>query len=209
MSLTHISISSDSNVESVRFSASHVISSDTKTEIVAVPAIIPEDDSETEPSEAPPLLDYVPALPNYFPESDTESDLEESPEEDPSEDDSSSDDASETAGPLVVQAAPAPLQIVPVLPALPCRPAILVRPGQAIPFDRPYRIHPNGVRMLLTARKRVRAPPALSPATKAAIADWIATPPPLSLGSSSKYSPPSLLGSSSSAPCWAMYYKVQ
>ncbi|GJZ87966.1 putative reverse transcriptase domain-containing protein, partial [Tanacetum coccineum] len=172
MSFTHISISSDSDAESVRSSASHVISSDTETEIVA-------------------------------------SDLEESPEEDPSKDDSSGDDASETAGPLVVQAALAPLQIVPMLPALPCRPAILVRPGHAIPFGRPYRIHPNGVRMLLTARKRVRAPPALSPATEAAIVEWIAAPPPLSLGSSSKYSSPSLLGSSSSAPCWAMYCENQ
>ncbi|GJT89638.1 putative reverse transcriptase domain-containing protein [Tanacetum coccineum] len=176
MSLTHISISSDFNTESVRSSASHVISSDTETEIIAVPAIIPEDDLETEPSEAPPSPDYVLASPKYFPGSDTESDLEELPLEDPSEDDSSGDDASETAGPLC---------------------------------GRPYRIHPNGVRMLLTARKRVRAPPALSPSTEAAIAEWITAPPPLSLGSSSKYSSPSLLGSSSSAPCWAMYCEVQ
>ncbi|GJW64813.1 putative reverse transcriptase domain-containing protein [Tanacetum coccineum] len=32
---------------------------------------------------------------------------------------------------------------------------ILVRPGEAIPFGRPYRTHPNGSRKLLTARKRV------------------------------------------------------
>ncbi|GJX18494.1 hypothetical protein Tco_0221171 [Tanacetum coccineum] len=68
------------------------------------------------------------------------------PEESPSEDDSSGDDVPKTAG-LEVQAAPtplAPLQIVPALPALPHKPAILVRPGQAIPFGHPYRIHPNG-----------------------------------------------------------------
>ncbi|GJU67063.1 putative reverse transcriptase domain-containing protein [Tanacetum coccineum] len=34
--------------------------------------------------------------------------------------------------------------------------ATLVRPGEAIPFGRPYRTHPNGPRKLLTARKRVR-----------------------------------------------------
>ncbi|GKA07892.1 putative reverse transcriptase domain-containing protein [Tanacetum coccineum] len=54
--------------------------------------------------------------------------------------------------------------------------------------------------MLLTARKRVRAPPALSSATKAAIAQWIATPPPLSSDLSSGFSSSLPLGSSSSAP---------
>ncbi|GJX76377.1 hypothetical protein Tco_0323188 [Tanacetum coccineum] len=38
--------------------------------------------------------------------------------------------------------------------------AILVRPGEAIPFGRPYRTHPNGPCKLLTARKRVRPIPA-------------------------------------------------
>nr|GEV85397.1 hypothetical protein [Tanacetum cinerariifolium] len=116
----------------------------------------------------------------------------------PSEDDSFDDDVSETAR-LEVQAAHAPHQIVPAPPTLSHRPAILVQPRQAILFGRLYRIHPNAVYILLTARKRVRAPPALSPATKAAIAQWIAMPPPLSSGSSSKYSSSSMLGSSSSA----------
>ncbi|GJU91551.1 hypothetical protein Tco_1303974 [Tanacetum coccineum] len=40
------------------------------------------------------------------------------------------------------------------------RPAILIRPGEAIPFGRPYRTHPNGPRKLLTARKRVGPFPA-------------------------------------------------
>ncbi|GKD99185.1 hypothetical protein Tco_1383082, partial [Tanacetum coccineum] len=35
------------------------------------------------------------------------------------------------------------------------RPAILVRPGEAIPFGRPYRTYLNGPRKLLTVRKRV------------------------------------------------------
>nr|GEU53649.1 putative reverse transcriptase domain-containing protein [Tanacetum cinerariifolium] len=36
------------------------------------------------------------------------------------------------------------------------RPAILIRPGEAIPFGRPYRTHPNKSCKLLTIRKRVR-----------------------------------------------------
>ncbi|GJS41088.1 diacylglycerol kinase 4-like protein [Tanacetum coccineum] len=93
-----------------------VMDIDTETSILAVPAIVPRDDSETEQLEA--LM---------------QSDLEESP----SEDDSSGDDTLETARPLVVQAAPAPpppLQIIHMLPALPRRLAILSRPRQAIPF---------------------------------------------------------------------------
>ncbi|GKB26614.1 hypothetical protein Tco_0866015, partial [Tanacetum coccineum] len=35
------------------------------------------------------------------------------------------------------------------------RPTILIRHGEAIPFEQPYRTHPNGLRKLLTARKRV------------------------------------------------------
>ncbi|GJZ01507.1 hypothetical protein Tco_0519468 [Tanacetum coccineum] len=40
------------------------------------------------------------------------------------------------------------------------RPAILIRPEEAIPFGRPYRTHLNGSRKLLTARKRVGPLPA-------------------------------------------------
>ncbi|GKD16078.1 hypothetical protein Tco_1205236, partial [Tanacetum coccineum] len=42
------------------------------------------------------------------------------------------------------------------------RPAILVQPGEAIPFGRPYCTHPNGPCKLLTVRKRVGPFPALS-----------------------------------------------
>ncbi|GJR73105.1 hypothetical protein Tco_0085470 [Tanacetum coccineum] len=38
--------------------------------------------------------------------------------------------------------------------------AILIRPGEAIPFGRPYRTHLNGPRKLLTTRKRVGPLPA-------------------------------------------------
>ncbi|GKG45721.1 hypothetical protein Tco_0498167, partial [Tanacetum coccineum] len=40
------------------------------------------------------------------------------------------------------------------------RSAILIRPGEAIPFGRPYRTHLNGPHNLLTARKRVGPLPA-------------------------------------------------
>ncbi|GKF95559.1 hypothetical protein Tco_0288294, partial [Tanacetum coccineum] len=41
-------------------------------------------------------------------------------------------------------------------PGIRQRLATLIRPGEAIPFCRPYRTHSNGPRRLLTARKRVR-----------------------------------------------------
>ncbi|GKF27877.1 hypothetical protein Tco_0094219, partial [Tanacetum coccineum] len=50
---------------------------------------------------------------------------------------------------------PAYLQIVPTLPGLPGLPAILVLPRQEIPLGRPDRTHPNRVRKMLIARKRV------------------------------------------------------
>ncbi|GJT22051.1 hypothetical protein Tco_0891988 [Tanacetum coccineum] len=66
---------------SVESSASHVILSDTETAVDEVPAIVPEDNLETELSEAssspdyvPASPDYVPATPDYFPGSDKESD---------------------------------------------------------------------------------------------------------------------------------------
>ncbi|GJW76490.1 hypothetical protein Tco_0138172 [Tanacetum coccineum] len=48
-----------------------------------------------------------------------------------------------------------PLAPVVALPWIRRRLAILVRPGEAIPFGRPYRTHPNRPRKLLTVRKRV------------------------------------------------------
>ncbi|GKE32912.1 hypothetical protein Tco_1452234 [Tanacetum coccineum] len=53
-----------------------------------------------------------------------------------------------------------PLAPVAAPPEIRRRLAILVRPGEAIPFGRPYRTHPSGSRKLLTARKRVRPFPA-------------------------------------------------
>ncbi|GJZ93255.1 hypothetical protein Tco_0665320 [Tanacetum coccineum] len=49
-----------------------------------------------------------------------------------------------------------PLALVISLPKIRRHSATLIRPGEAIPFGRPYRTHPNGPLKLLTARKRVR-----------------------------------------------------
>nr|GEV80946.1 hypothetical protein [Tanacetum cinerariifolium] len=48
-----------------------------------------------------------------------------------------------------------PLAPVVAPPNIRRRPAILIRPGEDIPFGRPYLTHPNKPRKLLTARKRV------------------------------------------------------
>ncbi|GJY27232.1 hypothetical protein Tco_0401958 [Tanacetum coccineum] len=53
-----------------------------------------------------------------------------------------------------------PLAPIVAPPEIRRRSATLIRPGEAIPFGRPYRTHPNGPRKLLTARKRVRPLPA-------------------------------------------------
>ncbi|GJZ27558.1 hypothetical protein Tco_0571811 [Tanacetum coccineum] len=53
-----------------------------------------------------------------------------------------------------------PLAPIVAPPGIRQRPAILVRPGEAIPFGRPYRTHLNGPHKLLTVRKRVGPFPA-------------------------------------------------
>ncbi|GKE51116.1 hypothetical protein Tco_1486272 [Tanacetum coccineum] len=53
-----------------------------------------------------------------------------------------------------------PIAHVTAPPRIHRRSAILIRPGEAIPFGRPYRTHLNGPCKLLTARKRVRPIPA-------------------------------------------------
>ncbi|GJZ18443.1 hypothetical protein Tco_0554566 [Tanacetum coccineum] len=53
-----------------------------------------------------------------------------------------------------------PIAPVTAPPGIRRRSAILIRPGEAIPFGRPYRTHLNGPRKLLTARKRVGPLPA-------------------------------------------------
>ncbi|GKF51095.1 hypothetical protein Tco_0147562, partial [Tanacetum coccineum] len=53
-----------------------------------------------------------------------------------------------------------PIAPITAPPGIRRRSAILILPGQAIPFGRPYRTHLNGPRKLLTARKRVGPLPA-------------------------------------------------
>ncbi|GJX72656.1 hypothetical protein Tco_0309827 [Tanacetum coccineum] len=53
-----------------------------------------------------------------------------------------------------------PIAPVTAPPGIHRRSAILIRPGEAIPFGRPYRTHLNGPHKLLTARKRVGPIPA-------------------------------------------------
>ncbi|GJT63727.1 hypothetical protein Tco_1015207 [Tanacetum coccineum] len=57
---------------------------------------------------------------------------------------------------------PSDFPIAPVTapPGIRRRPAILIRPGEAIPLGRPYRTRPNGPRRVMTARKRVGPLPA-------------------------------------------------
>ncbi|GKE60920.1 hypothetical protein Tco_1511287 [Tanacetum coccineum] len=83
-------------------------------------------------------------------------------------DDSEADDESEPAEQRLVLSSHdtlAPLSDFPLAPVVAPpwirrRPTTLIRPGEAIPFGRPYRTHPNGPRKLLTARKRGRPVPA-------------------------------------------------
>ncbi|GJY42549.1 hypothetical protein Tco_0429819 [Tanacetum coccineum] len=53
-----------------------------------------------------------------------------------------------------------PIALITALPRIHRRSAILIRPGKAILFGRPYRTHLNGPRKLLTTRKRVGPLPA-------------------------------------------------
>nr|GEX33077.1 hypothetical protein [Tanacetum cinerariifolium] len=82
------------------------------------------------------------------------------PESDPSKAEAIVLSCSASSPTSSIQIATPPLLIVLVSPVLPRQPAILVLPGQEIPFGRPYRTCSNGVRMLLTTRKRVHPLPA-------------------------------------------------
>ncbi|GKA16531.1 hypothetical protein Tco_0696278 [Tanacetum coccineum] len=107
--------------------------------------------SDFDPSEdSLPLTPDLPLVLPFLCSDDTEADGESEPAEQRPV--SSSHD---TLAPL------SEFTLAPVvaLPRIRRRPAILVRPGDAIPFGRPYRTHLNGPRKLLTARKRVRLVP--------------------------------------------------
>ncbi|GKC60967.1 hypothetical protein Tco_1088565 [Tanacetum coccineum] len=73
---------------------------------------------------------------------------------------SSSPSSPNHALPSIVIELPALCRIVPAPPGVPHRLAILVLPGQEIPFGRPYHTQPNGVLRMITERKRVHPIPA-------------------------------------------------
>ncbi|GJZ38946.1 hypothetical protein Tco_0585509 [Tanacetum coccineum] len=72
MSVSHITILSDSETESIGSSALYVILSDSEAAVGVVPAVVPKiaPETKTEPSEAPPSLVYAPGSPDYAPASD-------------------------------------------------------------------------------------------------------------------------------------------
>ncbi|GKB52663.1 hypothetical protein Tco_0903416, partial [Tanacetum coccineum] len=176
-----ISISSDTSKESVGSHAPRVILFGVIPAIVPIisevpfvladPIVAPEEGtvSVVSPVEVLDLVDYsssfdsdpsedslppAPDLPLVSPflcSDDTEADGESEPAEQRPV--SSSHD---TLAPL----SEFPLAPVIASPGIRRRPAILVRPGKAIPFGRLYRTHLNGPRKLLTTRKRVRPIPA-------------------------------------------------
>ncbi|GKB24046.1 hypothetical protein Tco_0863447, partial [Tanacetum coccineum] len=106
----------------------------------------PSSDSDPSEDSLPPAPDLSLVSP-FLCFNDTEADSESEPAEQRPV--SSSHD---TLAPL----SEFPLAPVVAPPGIHRRSMTLVRPGEAIPFGRPYRTHPNGPRKLLTARKRVR-----------------------------------------------------
>ncbi|GJW21294.1 hypothetical protein Tco_0031916, partial [Tanacetum coccineum] len=81
--------------------------------------------------------------------------------------------------------------------------AVLIRPGEAIPFSRPYRTHPNGPHKLMNARKRVGPFPACRLAWRRVshrLSDRYSSPDFTSDSSSSGSSFDSSLDTSSGSP---------
>ncbi|GJW09415.1 hypothetical protein Tco_1575242 [Tanacetum coccineum] len=173
-----ISISSDTSEESVGSHALRVILFGVIPAIIPEVPIVPADPIVTPDVGAVSVVSPIGVLDlvDYSPSSDS----------DPSEDslppvpalplvspflcsdDTKADDESEPADQRPVSSSHdtlAPLSEFPLAPVIAPpgirrRLATLIRPGEAIPFGRPYRTHPNGPRKLLTARKRVRPLPA-------------------------------------------------
>ncbi|GKE55753.1 hypothetical protein Tco_1494938, partial [Tanacetum coccineum] len=107
-------------------------------------------DSDPSKDSLPPAQD-LPLVSTFLCSDDTEADSESEPAEQRPV--SSSHD---TLAPLLEF----PLAHVVATPMIHRRSTILVRPGEVIPFGRPYRTHLNGPRNLLTARTRLRPIPA-------------------------------------------------
>ncbi|GJZ73894.1 putative reverse transcriptase domain-containing protein [Tanacetum coccineum] len=175
-----ISISSDSSKESVGSHATRVILFGHIPTVIPVileipiiladPTVAPEVGvvSVLSPARAFDLVDYSSSFDSDPPE-DSLPPIPDLPLVSPFlySDDSEADSESEPAKQrperheyLAVHDAMFPLAPVVAPPGIRRPSATLVRPGEAIPFGRPYRTHSNGPRKLLTARKRVGAIPA-------------------------------------------------
>ncbi|GKD74780.1 putative reverse transcriptase domain-containing protein [Tanacetum coccineum] len=172
-----ISISSDTSKESVGSHAPRVILFGAILAIIPVihevpivpadPIVTPEvgEVSAVSPAVVLDLVDYSPSS-----DSDPSEDYLPPAPDLPlvlpflCSDDTEADDKSEPAEQRPVSSSHdtlAPLSefpLAPVVAPLGIRrhSTTLIRPGEAIPFGRPYRTHPNGPRKLLTARKRIR-----------------------------------------------------
>ncbi|GJT69766.1 putative ribonuclease H-like domain-containing protein [Tanacetum coccineum] len=119
------------------------------------------------PVETPTIPSVVPTLPHTSPFLYTDSSDSDASERPPSQDPYKvtvarwrSRVAARSSLPSLPTHYLSPSDVTPpVPPRLPRRPAVLVLLGQPIPLGQPYRTQPNGVRKMLTTRKRVRAIP--------------------------------------------------
>ncbi|GJY96971.1 hypothetical protein Tco_0513881 [Tanacetum coccineum] len=150
MAASAIAISSDSSDESVGSPPSRVILfGDIPTVIPSTSVVAPETStialviSSVAPVVETTLVASPTGLCGLIPYSDSDSD---------------SPDEMVTARPS--SSSEFPIAPVTAPPGIRRRSVILIRPGEAIPFGRPYRTHLNGPRKLLTARKRVGPLPA-------------------------------------------------
>ncbi|GJV44360.1 hypothetical protein Tco_1428896, partial [Tanacetum coccineum] len=144
-----ISISSDTSEESVVTPEVGTVSVVSHAGVLDLVDYSSSSDSDPSKDSLPPEPDLLLVSPILCSD-DTEADGESEPTE--QRPISSSHD---TLAPL----SEFPLALVVAPPEIRRRSATLVRPGEAIPFGRPYNTHLNGPRKLLTARKRVKPIP--------------------------------------------------
>ncbi|GKA32077.1 hypothetical protein Tco_0718444, partial [Tanacetum coccineum] len=155
-----ISISSDSSEESVGTSTARVILFGTipttiplTTPTIDLPVI--HDDTLLTPTISPTLPPVAPTIQYTSPFIDTDLFDSETPDSPPSQDPYETIIAQWTSRVATRSSPPSsPIcHILPAPPGLPCRPVVLVLPGQLIPIGRPYRTQPDGVLKMLTARR--------------------------------------------------------
>ncbi|GJU66151.1 hypothetical protein Tco_1252410 [Tanacetum coccineum] len=152
-----------STIAPVISSASRVVETTLVTSPTGLCGLVPYSGSDSDLQDEMPLPEHISPLPAISPFLCTDS--SEAPD---------SSDGPPSQDPYVatvarwrsrVNARPSsssefPIAPVTAPPGIHRQSVILIRPGEAIPFGRPYRTHLNGPRKLLTARKRVRPLPA-------------------------------------------------